>query len=182
MKEYFLLYIHGYGSNRESRKFAELKEVMPNVPATIFEWDENTNFNFFLETAMNHTAEMKDLILVGDSTGANLAYQLREKRKEEGLDTVLVLTSPLLDYDKRLNTELQFAENLQNGLVKIDKVEDALIVLSKNDESLDFSQFDIKKDTKDSTVIYVEDTHRLEEFRSYVGYVIGYIVSQNNKE
>lgn len=182
MKEYFLIYIHGYGSNRESRKFKDIKEVMPNVPGTIFEWDEDTNFSFLLETAMNHTAEMQDVIIVGDSTGANFAYQLKEQRKEAGLNTVLVMTSPLLDYTKRLNTDLVFSENLQNSLIKIDQVEDALIILAKEDEVLDFSAFDVKHSTKGSDVIYVEDTHRLENFTSYVGYIIGYIVSKNVQE
>ncbi|WP_240485532.1 YqiA/YcfP family alpha/beta fold hydrolase [Myroides marinus] len=179
MKDLFLLYIHGYGSNRESRKFFNLKESLPDFPAAVFEWDEHTDFELLLKTAIEQTNEIEQIVLVGDSTGANIAYQIRETRKSLGLSTILVLTSPLLDYDKRLNTELQFAENLQNSLMKINKVEDALVILAKEDEAIDFSQFDVKQDAPNSTVIYVEDNHRLEGFMNYVGYIIGYIVNKS---
>lgn len=179
MKDLFLLYIHGYGSNRESRKFFNLKESLPDFPAAVFEWDEHTNFELLLKTAIEQTSEIEQIVLVGDSAGANIAYQIREVRKSLGLSTILVLTSPLLDYDKRLNTELQFAENLQNSLMKINKVEDALVILAKEDEAIDFSEFNVKQDAPNSTVIYVEDNHRLEGFMNYVGYIIGYIVNKS---
>lgn len=179
MKDLFLLYIHGYGSNRESRKFFNLKESLPDFPAAVFEWDEHTDFELLLKTAIEQTNEIEQIVLVGDSTGANIAYQIREVRKSLGLKTILVLTSPLLDYDKRLNTSLQFTENLQNSLMQINKVEDALIILAKEDEAIDFSQFDVKHDAPNSTVIYVDDTHRLEGFINYVGYIIGYIVNKS---
>lgn len=178
MKDLFILYIHGYGSNRESRKFFNLKESLPDFPAAVFEWDEDTNFGFLLETAVKQTQEIEQIILVGDSTGANFAYQVREQRKALGLSTILVLTSPLLDYTKRLNTDLQFSDNLKDSLIKITNIEDALVILAKEDEALDFSDLDIRKDVTGSTVIYVDDTHRLENFLNYVGYIIGYILSK----
>ncbi|EPH13520.1 hypothetical protein HMPREF9713_00595 [Myroides odoratimimus CCUG 12700] len=179
MDNLFLLYIHGYGSNRESRKFYNIKESLPDFPAAVFEWDENTDFKLLLQTAVRQTAEIEQIILVGDSTGANLAYQVREARKALGLKTILVLTSPLLDYDKRLNADLQFTENLQESLIKINNVEDALVIMAKEDEVIDFSNFNVKNNASNSTVIYVDDNHRLEGFINYVGYIIGYIVNKS---
>ncbi|MCC9044289.1 hypothetical protein LNQ81_16575 [Myroides sp. M-43] len=179
MKDLFLLYIHGYGSNRESRKFFNIKESLPDFPAAVFEWDEDTNFELLLETAIKQTSEIEQILLIGDSTGANIAYQIREVRKSLGLSTILVLTSPLLDYNKRLRTDLVFSENLQNSLMQINKVEDALVILAKEDEVIDYSQFNVKQDAPNSTVIYVDDSHRLEGFINYVGYIIGYIVNKS---
>lgn len=173
-----LIYFHGYGSDRQSRKFLNLQSAMKEVEMIAFEWTPDTNFKDYMNIAFTAVANTQEVIVVGDSAGANFAYQLREMRQTHGLKTILVLTSPLLNYTNQLRVPVPITDNLQNALVVIPQISDALLLLAKNDEVLDFSQYDIYNQPN-TVVVYVDDNHQLERFEAYIGYIKAYIGEHN---
>lgn len=101
-------------------------------------------------------------VVVGDSTGANFAYQLRERRLEKGKKSILILGSPLLDIDERI-ADFDFPEKIIPELKKYDSPEDALIIATKNDTILN-QKWLFQKKLKMIKLIEVNYNHRLEKF------------------
>lgn len=155
------LYIHGYGSNQSSRKFSDLKEFISDCNFTCLEWNENSDFASLLQEEEKRFEQVENLIIMGDSAGANYAYQLREKRKQKGIKSILILTSPLLNLEDRMRTDFLFTDNLKNSFVKIPTVDNAFILKAREDEVLSFESFD-SKNSVNSVIMQIEDTHRLE--------------------
>ncbi|MDM1044887.1 hypothetical protein HX004_07405 [Myroides sp. 1354] len=171
------IYIHGYGSNRESRKYILLQQQLAAYQTSCPEWSPETDFTTWLNQ-LYHTVEQEQMVVVvGDSTGANFAYQLKEMRKVQGLQTILVLLSPLLCYDHRLNKELVFTANLKNSLQNIPSPAEALILIGKEDETLDLRQLNPYA-CENSEVIYIDDSHRLPLFEQYLGLIADYVKRQ----
>lgn len=171
------IYIHGYGSNRSSGKFVLLERQFPSYATICPEWTPETAFGPWLEHLYVGFKSEQTIILVGDSTGANFAYQLKERRKQEGLQTVLILLSPLLSYSQRLNKNLVFTENLKDSLIDIESPTDAFLLIGKQDETLDLRQLN-PYTCEGSELVYLDDTHRLPFFEDYVGYIKAYIARQ----
>lgn len=173
------LYVHGYGSNQNSRKFLDLKEFVSDCNFTCLEWNEDSDFESLLQGVEKQFEQVENLIIVGDSAGANYAYQLREKRKQKGAKSILILTSPLLAIEDRLRTDILFTANLKNSFVQIPTVDNAFVLMAREDEVLSFESFD-QNNSLNSVIMQVEDSHRLENFRSTIPYIIAYINSQLN--
>ena len=76
-----LLYIHGLGSDRNSRKLVNIKDFFENqFEYNFVEWNNDSDLSALLNEAQKWltTEPNVQIVLVGDSTGANFAYQLRE--------------------------------------------------------------------------------------------------------
>lgn len=125
------------------------------------------------DVASKHHAE--DLIIVGDSTGANFACQLRERIKQLGGEPVLILTSPLLDINNRI-ADFDFPGKLIPQLWKIENPQDAMIIASKEDEVLNQKVL-FEKKLKNIELLEVDDGHRLENFHTYIPKIKNYIFS-----
>lgn len=169
-----LIYIHGYGSNQESRKFKILQCHFTSFAVSCPVWTPTTDFALWMDNLYNAVEKEQTIVVIGDSTGANFAYQLKEKREKQGLHTILVLLSPLLNYAHRLNKSLVFTENLKDSLHAISAPSSAFLLLGKQDETLDLRVLN-PYDCTDSELIYVEDSHRLPLFEQYVEYIAHYI-------
>lgn len=171
-----LLYIHGLGSDRNSRKFVNLKNYFKDQYQYNFvEWNNESNISALLDIAATWlNSEPEDqIVLVGDSTGANFAYQLREGLKEKNIKSILILTSPLLDIDKRIS-DFEFPENIVPQLWKIEDPEDALIIATMKDEVLNQIPL-FKKSLKNIKLLDVDDSHRLLKFENYLAAIENYI-------
>lgn len=171
-----LLYIHGLGSDRNSRKFQDLKAFFGNTfDYDFLEWDIDSDISALIdERSSKYCAQ--DLIIVGDSTGANFAYQLRERIREQEGDAALILTSPLLDISHRI-ADFAFPPKLIPQLWKIENPVDALIIASKDDEVLNQKVL-FEKKLKNVQLVEVDDGHRLENFHTYIPRIKDYIFSQ----
>lgn len=169
-----MIYFHGYGSDRTSRKFQDFKKLFKSSSSYCVEWTPESDFNGILNIVEASIAEEEQVILMGDSSGANFAYQLRERRKKKGLASVLVMVSPLLDYSMRKGSNLEFPDNLKNSLITIDDPKDAFILIGKQDEVIDYKGFQ-EKGSYNSEILFVEDSHRLPKFRDYLGYINCYV-------
>lgn len=175
-----LLYIHGLGSDRNSRKFVNIKEYFKDqFEYNFVEWNNDSNISALLDMAEKWLrSELIDqIILVGDSTGANFAYQLRERLKENNIRSILVLTSPLLDIDNRI-ADFEFLKNIIPQLWKIENPEDALIIATQKDEVLNLIPLYQKK-LKNVELIDVDDSHRLLKFEKYIHHTEKHIQSQS---
>ena len=170
-----LIYIHGLGSNRNSRKFQNLKEYFGNTFSYDFlEWVPDMNISDSIhQMALKYAGE--DVILVGDSTGANFAYQLRESIRRLGGNTVLILTSPLLDINNRI-ADFDFPQELIPQLWKIENPEDALIIATRTDEILN-QEILLNKKLNNVKCVEVNDGHRLENFHTYLPEIKKYIIT-----
>lgn len=173
-----LLYIHGLGSDRNSRKFLNLKDYFKGqFDYDFVEWNSDSDISALLDIAEKWLKSENQIVLVGDSTGANFAYQLRERLKGGNQKLILILTSPLLDIDSRI-VDFEFPKKIFPQLWKIKNPEDALIIATKKDEVLNQKPL-FEKSFKDIELIEVDDSHRLEKFENYLSYIEKYIQSKS---
>lgn len=100
------------------------------------EWKTDDNIPRLLADTAARLRDKRHVILVGDSTGGNFAYQLRELLRPQGIKTTLILLNPLLDLSKRI-APFAFPESLVPYLKQIDKPADAYIFIAMRDEILD---------------------------------------------
>jgi len=172
-----LLYIHGLGSDSNSRKYLNLKDYFKKqFRFDCLEWKNDSNISQLLDEAEKMLESEDKIILVGDSTGANFAYQLRERLKEKGKNSVLIMTSPLMNIDDRI-ANFEFPENIIPQLWKIENPENALIIASRKDEVLNQKPL-FEKSLNTIELIEVDDTHRLENFRNYLPEIKNYLQSE----
>ncbi len=175
-----LLYIHGLGSDRNSRKFINLKDHFRNqFEYNFVEWNNESNISELLDTAEKSLVSESEsqIVLVGDSTGANFAYQLRENLAEKNIESILILTSPLLNIDNRI-ADFEFPKTILPQLQKIENPSDALIIASKKDEVL--NQLPIfEKALQNIELVDVDDSHRLLKFENYLTAIENYIDSKS---
>ena len=172
-----LLYIHGLGSDQHSRKFINLKDYFKNqFNYDFIEWKNDSNISELLDEAELKLENIDNPILVGDSTGANFAYQLRERRLKKGKNSILILSSPLLNIDERV-ADFEFPETLIPQLQKFDNPENALIIATKKDAILG-QKWLFEKDLNRVKLIEVDDNHRLEKFHESLAEIESYISSK----
>lgn len=165
-----LLYIHGLGSDKNSRKFMNLKNYFHDrFNYDFLEWKNDSNIKLLIQEKFDKYQKIENLIIIGDSTGANFAYQLRKLRNCNS--DKLILTSPLLDIEKRI-ASFDFPKTIIPYLEKITSPKNALIIATKKDEILDQSwifeneNFNLKE---------VKDSHRLENFQNYISFIEMYL-------
>ncbi len=161
-----LLFIHGYGSGRDSRKFADLKSFFEQeYDCHILEWQENDDILQLLDVALKRYEGLKSMVLIGDSTGANFACQLAERRS--AANDVLILTSPLLDIDHRI-ADFPFPPQLKKQLTKFTPPKNALVIASLADEVLDQTWLLGIEIPQIFKLQMVDDSHRLMKFNLYL--------------
>lgn len=172
------LYIHGLNSDATSRKYLNLKEYFQDkFEFNCLEWKNDDNISELLDQAELKLENEINPILFGDSTGANFAWQLRERRRHNGKNSILILTSPLLDLSKRI-AEFEFPEQLKPYLKKIDNPENLMIIAPTKDELIDHSAL-WKNEFEKMNLMKVNDTHRLPKFLDYLVEIDSYIISTN---
>lgn len=173
IKPYFL-FIHGYGSSGESRKYKNLKDYFGDrFEFDVLEWTPESNFEKLLKEKEEILKSQFMPIILGDSTGANLAYRLRQRLEQDNQASILIMTSPLLILEDRLR-EIAFSENLQSAIKKFAEPKDALIIATPNDEVLDLKWL-FESEWEKVKLVEVDDSHRLLEFEKYLPFVERYL-------
>src|SRR5690606_6792416 len=161
-----------------SRKYLNLKAYFQDeFEFDCLEWKNEDTISELLDRAESELENDTNPILFGDSTGANFAWQLRERRIANGQKSVLILSSPLLDIHQRI-ADFEFPESLVPYMKVIENPNDALIIASENDEVIDMGNLFHAKGKKNFVLIKAEDTHRLIHFESYLSAIRNYIESQ----
>lgn len=170
-----LLYIHGLGSDRYSRKFQLLKEYFKSeFDYDFIEWNNESDISKLLDEAEIRLKNAEKLILIGDSTGANFAYQLRERLLNQGRESILILSSPLLDIEERI-ADFEFPKLLLPQLKKYKNPKNTLIIATKNDKVLNQNWL-FYTDFENVKLIEVDDNHRLEKFHESLLEIKKYII------
>lgn len=175
-----LLYIHGLGSDRNSRKFINLKDYFQDQFEYDFvEWNNESNISALLDSAEKWLISESEsqIVLIGDSTGANFAYQLQERLEEKNISPILILTSPLLDIDDRI-ADFEFPKSILPQLEKILNPKNALIIASKHDEVLNQLPL-FEKSLHNVELLNVDDSHRLLNFENCLEAIESYIKSKS---
>lgn len=172
-----LLYIHGLGSDQNSRKFLNIKYYFKDqFEFNFVEWHNNSDISVLLDGAEKWLMPEDQIVVIGDSTGANFAYQLRERLIDKNQKSILILTSPLLNFEDR-TSDFEFPSMILPQLWKIENPEKALIIATKKDEVLNQIPL-FEKSLKDIEFVDVDDSHRLLKFENYLPYIENYIHSQ----
>lgn len=167
-----LLYIHGLGSDQHSRKFLNLKNYFKDqFEYDFIEWDNDSDIDLLIHQKSEKYKNVNNLVIIGDSTGANFAYQLREIRNN--ITDKLILTSPLLDIKKRI-ADFEFPINLLSHLIKIESPKNSMIIASKTDEILN-QKYLFEIPLQNVWLLEVKDGHRLEKFEKYLDEISDYI-------
>ncbi len=172
-----LLYIHGLGSDSNSRKYLDLKDYFKNeYQFDCIEWKNDSDISELLNKAVSHLKNEDKIILVGDSTGANFAYQLIDRLQEKRKNVILIMTSPLLNIDDRI-ADFEFPKKIIPQLWKIENPENCFIIASPKDTVLN-QKLLFNKSFNHVELLEVDDTHRLENFRDYLPKIKNYIQSK----
>lgn len=173
-----LLYFHGLNSDKTSRKFLNLQEhFSAYLNIYCIEWNNNTDIADLLNSIEENFRFREKMVVIGDSTGANFAYQLKERRKNTGKKTALILLNPLLNFEKRQKNIHPFPEKLNPYLAQITAPEDVFLIVSKNDNILNHDYL-LQKPFVNSQVLQVNDNHRLSKFKDYISELEEYITTQ----
>lgn len=174
-----LFYIHGLGSDRHSRKFLNLQEFFhEEFDYDFIEWNHESDISKLLNEAKIKLENTEKPILIGDSTGANFAYQLRDLLHNQGKESILILTSPLLNIEERI-ADFEFPKSIIPQLKKIDKPQNALIITTRNDKVLNQNWL-FSADLENVKLVEVDDNHRLEKFYESLPKIREYI-EENQK-
>lgn len=170
----FLLYIHGYNSSAQSNKFQIfLKHFGKDYDLACMEWTPESDFDKLMKQAEDELSLYDFPIITGSSTGANFAYQLRERLKRKGKNSVLILFSPLFDL-KTILADLTFSENLQSAVRKIENPKNALVIADPNDTVVDQKPLFSGK-FENLKIVIADDDHKLPLFENYLSYIDDYI-------
>lgn len=173
-----LFYIHGLNSDATSRKYLNLKAYFRDVfEFDCLEWKNDDNISELLDRAELELDNEINPIIFGDSTGANFAWQLRERRIKKNQRAILILSSPLLNIHQGI-ADFEFPESLIPYLKVIENPKDTLIIASEKDEIISMSSLFQSEYEKNFKLIEVEDTHRLIHFKIYLPEVGNYIENQ----
>lgn len=173
-----VLYIHGMYSNAQSRKYLLLQKYFPSYGWDIMEWGVEDNLDAALEEIHQKYKEEKSLIIIGDSAGGNLTVQLKKKRAQEGLTSVMILLNPLLRLQFRI-ADFEFPTSLKPYFydVKAEDIQKSYCLLSFHDEIIDHQWI---KELTDLHQIWVEDDHRFLNFSSWIP-ILGHWLMKNTK-
>ncbi len=161
-----VLYIHGMYSNAQSRKYILLKEHFPSLDWDIMEWGVDEDLQVALDEVHQKYKEMKSLIIIGDSAGGNLTVQLKMRRTQNGLTTVMILLNPLLRIQYRI-ADFEFPARLKAYFyeVKDEDIQQSYCLLSYQDELINHGWI---KALTGLHQIWVEDDHRFLNFSSWI--------------
>jgi len=171
-----LVYIHGLGSDRNSRKFKIIEESLGNIYKCHFAfWDKNTDFLQFFNDLISKYDKVSNLVIIGDSTGGNYAHQFRSMLGKTNNSIKLVLLNPLLDVSNRI-ADFPFPKELLNSLQTITTVNDCFILRSRFDEVIDQNKVKIGENVES---IFVDDSHRILRFQEFIPLINRYIVNKS---
>ncbi len=160
------IYIHGL--QREdihvSRKYLHLVKYFKDRFNYIYSaWINETDFSKLLDTAEANLEKDEFPIIYGDSTGANFAYQLRERLKLKNKKSILILSSPLLSLKQRISAEISFPESVKTQMIEITSPEDALIIASKKDQII-HQNWLFEQSFSNVEAFEVNDNHQLSNY------------------
>jgi len=174
-----ILYFHGLGSDEQSRKFQLLKMQFSTADVYCVVWNKETDFAQLFEHWCHKIQGAENIILIGDSTGGNYAFQFREMLTKHNLFSKLILINPLLNLENRI-ADFPFPKELTDTLQTIDKVEDALLIFSRRDEIIDHRTV-AKASQPYTEILWVEDTHRVLYFDKLLKHIERHIIDGNRK-
>ena len=158
-------YIHGLGSDAQSKKYQQLKSALPaTLTVECLQWENHDNISTLLEHTATRLQQYSYVVLIGDSTGGNFAYQLRDLLQPHVSKTTLILLNPLLDLDRRIAT-FAFPDNLATYLKQITHPKNTYIFISQNDEIIDH-QWLLQQSLPTITCYTYHDTHRFIDFQN----------------
>lgn len=166
MKKQFI-YFHGLQHEPKiSYKFSLLKSYYSqHYDFHYYNWNHSTDFKELLYKAREQFKDIEQIIIFGDSTGANFAYQLRELRKKQNKNDILILSSPLLHFKQRISN-YKFPKSIAIYMQNIKNPTNAFIILSLSDELIDQSWL-IKKEFLNIKILEVKDSHPLPNFEKH---------------
>lgn len=162
-----ILYIHGFGSDKRSRKYLDLQEHFgEHYRFDCMEWKNEDDIASKIDEYVQKLQDEEHPIIIGDSTGANFAVQLQDKLRGLGREATLILTSPLLNISDRISNT-SFPPNLVKFIKPIIELEHSLMILSSADKTVSQVQ-NISMFDSSNKILDVEDDHRLQNFKEYL--------------
>lgn len=169
-----LLYLHGLGKPKRCEKFDCLESYF-NVEYEVkyIRWDEQTNMSDYLNELDRKFAQEENLIVLGNSTGANFAWQLKELRKKRGVNTCLIAISPLFSVNNSLVIK-EFPDEVKKCLKDINNLDDSMVIIGSKDSVLNHAWLEERK-WPNTEIVRVRDTHRLNYFHKYISTIDKYI-------
>lgn len=160
-------YIHGLHGSSKSKKFLDLKQKYSNIEC--LEWSIHDDINVKLSEWKEEIYKNKNnlICVIASSTGANLAYQLRNSCKPNWFS--LVLINPLFDVADIFNPSIM-PENVKVYLEKITKHSNSLLFFGGKDSVLNNSKYHSKDNyigNNNQIIVDKNDNHSFENLKNY---------------
>ena len=160
-----IFYFPGLNSGKDSRKFQIIKDFFgEKYEYVLVDWQEHHHIPALLNTIKREKGYDYYLI-VGDSTGANFAYQFRDLL-DPSRETHLLLLSPLLSYSS-IKADVNFPEDTRVHLKEIHPSH-CTIIYGENDEVLNFENSLSTLQDSSVNILKVDDSHRLMNLQEYL--------------
>lgn len=174
-----MIFVHGFLSDVYSPKYAAIRSYYGDkYDYDSIAWDSSSNLRMLFDDLHDNWSEYSHIVIIGESTGGNFAYQLREHLWSRSKQISLILASPLMcDYQRKNNVRLPISIIPQ--LWNISEPRNALIIVTKDDYYFDQTWL-LKKEFEGVEVYSVDDTHSLEKFEEYLPKIESYIESRLN--
>lgn len=174
MRKPLILYIHGFGSDKKSRKYLDLQQYFAeHFRFDCMEWKNEDDIDFKINEDVQKLQGEEHPIIIGDSTGANFAVQLQDKLKGLEKRATLILTSPLLNISDR-SSQISFPPNLLGFIKPITEITNAMMIVAPTDNTVNQIQ-NISMFKGNNEILEVEDDHRLHKFQTYLPKIAEYI-------
>lgn len=169
------IYVHGFGSSKNSKKYREIKVKYPG--AICFDWlvDDNldSKINEWIDVVKNCQL---DVVLIGSSAGCNLLCQMNLILSKSNSYQKTILLNPLLSLNQVIRKEIFPAEVLKY-IREIGFFNGCCIILSDNDEVLDHKKISDPIMKNNQIVISKNDTHNLLKLGEHFDEIDRYISS-----
>lgn len=172
-----IIFVHGFLSDVYSPKFASIRSYFGDkYDYDSIAWDVSSNIRMLFDDLHHNWLEYCHIVIIGESTGGNFAYQLREHLWARSKQMALVLLSPLMCDNQRKNN-VRLPISIIPQLWDISEPKDAYIIVTKDDNYFDQGWL-LNDKFEGVEVCEVDDTHSLENFEDYLPNIQKYIGSR----
>lgn len=167
-----ILYFHGLGSGPSSRKFKLIDaHFRQHYTVKCISWNIHTDISVLIFNLFRQYKDHEDIVLIGDSTGGNYAYQFRDLLRKNGVAVKLILLNPLLHIDHRI-ASFPFPETLVDSLWQINQIDNCFLLLGDQDEVIEHGNINLCRGV---VLEIVKDSHRLPHFAEYLHFLSDYL-------
>jgi len=134
-----VLYFHGLNSGPQSPKFLAIQKQWPQAKCFYWTPTEKQLSQRIKTLAVEMSTSTKDVLIIGDSAGSNLALQFRTEITKANSWCKLIIIAPIFNTKQLIDSSI-LPKNIIDQIVTVATLNDAMLLLPREDEILDYSE------------------------------------------